>query len=289
MTKHRYGHKRPDIGALDFADGWIRGVRHLASKSATGSFWHRHGETSVVCCLHGEYTYELHGIPSVTLTAGSFLVIPAQIEHRHIKAVDPIGERLEILLSPSPAKPLRHSAFSQESHRRLHAALLKHSLRPVRCDKRLLETCRELHSLAGRTARILSQEELGLARILCQYILYKMAMPHTSVQKRNAIRFAEISTWLEKHLPEKIDINRLVAYIGYSRTQVFTLFHEHTGLTPSEFLTRLRIRKARLLLETTDFTASRVAALCGFSSASVFNSVFRRQTGYTPLAWRNRT
>ena len=58
MEKHAYGHRPPDIGATDFGGGWIRGVRHLASRSAKGSFWHRHEETAVVCCLRGEYTYE---------------------------------------------------------------------------------------------------------------------------------------------------------------------------------------------------------------------------------------
>ena len=85
------------------------------------------------------------------------------------------------------------------------------------------------------------------------------------------------------------DIDRLVAHIGYSRTQVFTLFRENTGLTPADFLTRLRVKKACSLLETTALPACRIARECGFSSASAFNAVFRRQTGTTPLAWRGKS
>lgn len=286
MKKQTYGHRTPDIGPRDFASGWILGVRHLSSKSAKGSFWHRHDETSVICCLRGEYVYEFHGIPPVTLSAGSFLVIPAQVEHRHFMAIDPVGERLEILLAPKPPKPLRHSVFAQESCRTLHAALLKRALSPVKCGKTLLADCRDLHYLAERTAGSLSPEELGLARLLCQLALYRMTHREKPVPQRTAVQFKEIVEWLENHIGERIDINRLVAHIGYSRTQVFTLFREQTGLTPADFLTRLRIKRACSLLKSTDMPACGVASLCGFSSASTFNAVFRRQTGSTPNAWR---
>lgn len=286
MARQAYGHRTPDIGPADFASGWICGVRHLASRSARGSFWHRHIETTVVCCLRGEYTYELHDSPSVTLSAGYFLVIPAQVEHRHLRAVDPVGDRLEILLSPSPPKPRSHSAFKHESCRKLNSAILKRALSPEKCGKELLSACRELYELAGRTAKHLSPEELGFARTLCQMILYKMAYPSPSATRRIAVPFADIIAWMEAHIAEKINIDRLVAHIGYSRTQVFTLFRENTGLSPADFLTRLRVKKARSLLESTDIPACRVATLCGFAGASSFNAVFRRQTGTTPLAWR---
>ena len=286
MVRHLYGHRTPEIGKGDFASGWIRGVRHLASKSARGSFWHRHDETSVVCCLRGEFTYELHGIPSVTLSSGHFLVIPAQVEHRHLKAVDPVGDRLEILLDTNATRAHGHSAFTRESCKSLHAEILKRALSPVKCDKCLTESCRELYELAGRTAKRLTPEELGLARILCQLILYKMACPAPLAKRIATCRFSDITAWIDARLTEKIDIDRLVAHIGYSRTQVFNMFRENTGLTPIDFIVRQRVKKACDLLESTDMPSCQIAAACGFSSASAFNAVFRRQTGTTPLAWR---
>lgn len=286
MRKHAYGHRPLDIGTAELGSGWIRGIRHLASRSAKDSFWHRHSETSIICCLRGEYTYELHNLPSLMLTAGSFLVVPAQVEHRHLMAVDPVGDRLEILLTPNPQHVLRHSAFDPDTCRSLHAALLKKALTPVKCSKPLLEICKELYMLTGETSKGLTQEQIGLARILCQHILYKMSRPMFQIEKHAIIPFAEIVAWLEAHLSEKIDINRIVAHIGYSRTQTFTFFHENCGLTPVDFLMRLRIKKAQTLLETTTHTVQSIADRCGFSTASAFNAVFRKQTGLTPLSWR---
>ena len=93
---------------------------------------------------------------------------------------------------------------------------------------------------------------------------------------------------MEKHLAEKIDLDRLAAHIGYSRTQVFTLFRKHTGLTPVDCLTRLRVRRACQLLETTDWKVCDIALACGFMTSAAFNATFRKQCGVTPLQWRAR-
>lgn len=286
MAKHAYGHRPPDIDARDMGSGWVLGIRHLASRSAKGSFWHRHDETSIVCCLRGEYVYELHGLPAITLSAGSFLVIPAQVEHRHLKAVDPVGDRLEILLATNLRRTLRSSAFSADSCKALHASLLRRALSPVKCDNGLLRTWRELYALTDRSSGRLGEEELGLARLLCQLALYKMSRPSAPAGRRAALPFSDVAEWLGRHMAEKIDIDRLVAHIGYSRTQVFTLFRENSGLTPADFLTRLRIKKAQSLLESTVVPVGEIGLRCGFATASAFNNAFRRLTGITPLAWR---
>ena len=288
MRKHTYGHRPPEIGNTALASGWILGIRHLASKSAKNSFWHRHEETSIICCLRGEYTYEFHGLASITLTAGSFLVIPAHVEHRHLKAIDPMGNRLEILLAPNLKRSLHHSVFDTPTCRTLHASLLKRALSPEKCHKSLLNLCRELYELTKPSPSKLSEEQTAFARILCQHILYKMSRPSSFSEKRAIVPFNDIVKWLESHLSEKIGIDRIVAHIGYSRTQVFNLFHENTGLTPADFLSRLRIKNAKQLLETTGHSAVQIANMCGFSTASVFNAAFRRHTGTTPLEWRLR-
>ena len=286
MAKHAYGHRPPDIDARDMGSGWVLGIRHLASRSAKGSFWHRHDETSIVCCLRGEYVYELHGLPAITLSAGSFLVIPAQVEHRHLKAVDPVGDRLEILLSTNLRRTLRCSAFSADSCKALHASLLRRALSPVKCDNGLLRTWRELYALTDRSSGRLDEEELGLARLLCQLALYKMSRPSAPAGRRAARPVSDVAEWLGRHMAEKIDIDRLIAHIGYSRTQVFTFFRENSGLTPADFLTRLRIKKAQSLLESTVAPVGEIGLRCGFATASAFNNAFRRLTGTTPMAWR---
>jgi len=48
----------------------------------------------------------------------------------------------------------------------------------------------------------------------------------------------------------------------------------------------MRIRKAKSLLRTTDFTLDHIARATGFAHAAHFLNVFRSTVGETPSTWR---
>ena len=53
-------------------------------------------------------------------------------------------------------------------------------------------------------------------------------------------------------------------------------------------MTRLRVDRARRLLDESALPVIEVAAETGWSSLAHFNAVFRRHTGHTPTAYRAR-
>ncbi|HEX8866127.1 MAG TPA: helix-turn-helix domain-containing protein, partial [Lentzea sp.] len=63
-------------------------------------------------------------------------------------------------------------------------------------------------------------------------------------------------------------------------------FERETGLPPMRWVTLQRILSARRLLETSDWSVDRIAAVTGFGTGSNFRSVFRREVGTTPTAYR---
>lgn len=71
------------------------------------------------------------------------------------------------------------------------------------------------------------------------------------------------------------------------------LFKKEMGLTPLEYMTKLRMRKAEALLGgmgVTGYTVGEVAELCGYENALYFSRVFKKYFGRPPsaLAARNR-
>ena len=58
------------------------------------------------------------------------------------------------------------------------------------------------------------------------------------------------------------------------------------GLTYSQLLTDIRVRKAAVWLENTDKTIAEIAFELGYRDASNFTRAFRRQTGVPPQAFR---
>lgn len=62
-------------------------------------------------------------------------------------------------------------------------------------------------------------------------------------------------------------------------------FHTATDICFSDFVTLRRIRKARLLLETTGKSIYEIAIECGFPNSSNFYRLYKKHTGESPRKW----
>ena len=290
MAEYAYGQTPPDIGEKAFSLAWLAGARHLKAPSAGESFWHAHGEVQLLFCFKGEFEYEFEGRPGAVLTAGHYIVIPARLKHRHMQAIDPAGHRIELLMRP-PRAGADYSLFPHSVARALLSSLLEKSCRPVQASRDLVRIFLRLDALAELGEGSLSPRQLALARTLAALVLQACAGNDAEVHgaKPETRLMDEATAWLERHFAEDVKMDGLVAYMGYSRSRLFDLFRRHTGLSPADYLARYRIRMARAMLEKTDRKISDISRECGFSSAQYFNAAFRRQTGLTPSAWRERS
>jgi len=290
-ASHAYGQRPPEIGGRAFELGWLQGVRRIASSAAKASHWHSHPECTILFCLRGEFTYEFKDRSPITLTAGSYMAFPSGMVHRHAQAIDPIGLRIEMLVNPKPPANSRYGLFSRKVTCECLGNVFDLALTARTCPKPVIAALRGLEPLAECGERQLSSTDCAQARLFASAILLGISgatPPATAAAQPVSMSMSELDQWLSAHLSEKLDTARIVSHIGYSRTHVFSLFHKHTGLTPADYLQRMRVKRAQQLLGSTDMSAREVAAECGFSSPSVFNTVFRRLTGTTPLSWRGQ-
>ncbi len=282
-----YGQQPSDLDERHLKLGWLKGVRHLKSLSAAGSFWHTHDAVQLLYCIKGEFGYEFEDRASVILPAGRFIVIPEGLPHRHVQAIDPAGHRVELLLDHPRTRRGRLVGFAPRVYRDLLAQLLTRRCRPLPASKELSALFIELDGLAERGARALTETDFALARALATLILLRTADPRRMPTAKAPTRLMEEAvSWLKAHHAERIRIDRLVAYMGYSKSRFFSLFKEHTGLTPSDWLVRYRIRQAQRRLQTTDHGIARIAEETGFASPQYFIASFRRHTGFSPSQWR---
>ncbi|MGO8586822.1 helix-turn-helix domain-containing protein, partial [Rhizobium ruizarguesonis] len=63
-------------------------------------------------------------------------------------------------------------------------------------------------------------------------------------------------------------------------------FKKATGLSPSHYLIRQRIAKARQLLQETNISIIEIGMSVGYSSHSHFAQIFRREAGVSPSDYR---
>lgn len=71
-----------------------------------------------------------------------------------------------------------------------------------------------------------------------------------------------------------------------SKSKLWVDFRQITGVSLAVFSHRVRLQKAKSLLETTNLKIAQIAQKCGFSDESYFIGSFRRTYGVTPGAYR---
>lgn len=100
------------------------------------------------------------------------------------------------------------------------------------------------------------------------------------------LRVEQTITRMEELLHTEISVGDLADAVGLSVSQLSRLFRTHTGLTPGVYLRRLRLDRARLLIERSSLNVSEVMAQVGIKDPSHFARDFRRAFGYGPRELR---
>lgn len=85
-----------------------------------------------------------------------------------------------------------------------------------------------------------------------------------------------------------LNVEKLCQDVGLSRAHLNRKMKELFGLTPSEFIRNIRLRKACELLKQPDVDISQIAYSVGFSSQPHFSTAFKRFTGISPSEYRTK-
>lgn len=94
--------------------------------------------------------------------------------------------------------------------------------------------------------------------------------------------------WLSTHIDEPYRLTTLAEAAATSERTLLRHFHEVIGMTPLDYLHKLRVERAKILLEVTLQTVHTIATACGYSDVASFRRLFRAATGITPNAYRAR-
>ncbi len=75
---------------------------------------------------------------------------------------------------------------------------------------------------------------------------------------------------------------------GCSTTHLTRLFRKTFGCSVGQWIHQQQAEQAKRLLCETSINISEIGLSCGFSDPSYFSRFFRKQTGYSPRAYRDR-
>ncbi len=93
--------------------------------------------------------------------------------------------------------------------------------------------------------------------------------------------------FIDENFSNRINLSEIAGEACFSKFHFLRLFKLIYGRTPHQYLTEVRIRKAKQLLRT-GVPVSEVCFLTGFESVSSFKGLFKRSTGFTAACYQKQ-
>lgn len=138
---------------------------------------------------------------------------------------------------------------------------------------------------AGRTSVGLDEAALLLARKFAGVVGGEAEKPARS-EGRARRRAVEAALWLEENAAAPVGLQELARRAGLSPFHFLRVFSRVLGVTPHQYLVRLRLARAAKLLAEEALPVTEVALESGFADLSNFVRSFGRAAGVSPKRFR---
>ena len=96
----------------------------------------------------------------------------------------------------------------------------------------------------------------------------------------------KLISYIERNYDKKLQSQDVCSEFFISKRTLYNIFMTNTGETFTDYLTRLRIEKAKNMLVTTVLPISDIADKVGIKDPYYFNKIFKKHTGVSPLQYR---
>lgn len=279
-TRHSYYNK---IKRFRYAD-WQKGramhtidTNDIEPLKKNGYFFQHTDKRKLFDGLHSHTFYEFFYVASGscghiacseerTLRAGSLVALAPGVAHKFTfqsKDTDIIA------ISVSSKEVEKILKFFGKT-----ALLSSFCIEELSIDRRnvLLQQCRELFHRES--------DSTELCRLLVNQILLFVLSPSSKADMPPAPLTAALERFQSSDFAQ-IGIESLLSMSGYSHSQLCRLMQKHFGLTPTEYINRLRMKKAYDLVIGSDMSIDTICAEVGFESFSYFSKLFKKTYGCT--------
>ncbi len=128
-------------------------------------------------------------------------------------------------------------------------------------------TIREMHEYVSERAAICCRDE------------------RQNQKNSNAVQ--SVLDHMDRHFSDRnISIQQLADLVYLSPTYLSGIFKKQVGRTIGQYLTELRMEKARIYLEDPQYRLYQIAEMVGYEDANYFGKIFKKQTGMLPSEYR---
>ena len=128
--------------------------------------------------------------------------------------------------------------------------------------------------------------------LLCYYLrhifteIHRSQLESTADKYRNQNYMEKAVHFFNEYFTQDISVEEYAAGQHMSISWFIRCFKQYMGMTPMQYITSIRINKAKELLKNTDYSIQEISSLSGYENPLYFSRIFRKQTGFSPSHYR---
>ena len=146
----------------------------------------------------------------------------------------------------------------------------------------LIEAMVELQAAGGSTD-VLADLARAIVKLVGELLKHPAAAPESG---RTQALLESVCVFLQNHYQYDITRDSVAQQFNISPTHLSRLFQTHGHMTFTNYLTHVRIDRAKHLLRSYNFKLDEIASRCGYHHAPYFCQMFKRVTKLTPAEYR---
>lgn len=142
-------------------------------------------------------------------------------------------------------------------------------------------------ALLGRISQLLKSRTEIKEKVRIQTITEGIAKP-IEAESANEKALAKIARIIEENISDPdLNVNLLCEKSDMAQKQLYRLIKKYMGIAPLDYIRRVRLQKAAVLLSQNRFTVSEISYMVGFKTPSYFAKCFQAQFGVNPSQYRS--
>ena len=114
----------------------------------------------------------------------------------------------------------------------------------------------------------------------------EMTSPELGEHEDYSYHIIKAREYILTHFKEPITLEALATHLNLNKSYLCTIFKKATKDSFCNYTNKVRIEESKRLLRQTNESMTDIALAVGFSSASYFNTIFKKLEGKTPLEYR---
>lgn len=243
------------------------------------SDWHTHDFYHYVYVLNGTGRIKISDV-DYTVVQDEFYLIPPQTYHQIASYKDYEFKTIEVKFTLDNQEII-NGLNSMPSYIKVADPKIRYSLETILKEA----TTKDLfycHIINLKFAETI----LSLLRAYKSFDSQKKLKDTTELYEESEDSYLHgVIEFVEKNISKQLEVKELAKIAKLSETYFFTMFKNKFGISPNQYINKVKLLKAKELMLYSDLNVTQISELLGFTSLHYFSKFFKKKEGISPLEY----